>query len=276
MSTTSPITSNELTTNPFTTSPITSFSLSSAALTSASFTSASFTSAYVTSSHYTSSDSQNIVSEISSSSTMPIIAGTIGGVVFLAVLASVTFIIAKRKKKAQSDKPSAELELKDIYRPLSSTFSKEVVNFHTDAKESIKSSKMDGRQLLIDYKQIQLIARVGGGFFGDVYQATWRSAVVAVKQMKGIINETALTEFEAEAELMKNLQPHPNVVFFFGMCKDPLCIVTEFVEKGALSSLISNEKLDERTLLQIIQGISSGMFHLSCENIVHKVSSIAY
>lgn len=90
------------------------------------------------------------------------------------------------------------------------------------------------------------------------------------------ISEDALKNFEAEALLMKNMQPHPNVVFFFGMCKSPLCIVTEFVERGSLSSLLLVENISEVRMLKIIRGIASGMHHLSCENIVHKVLNVLF
>jgi len=33
---------------------------------------------------------------------------------------------------------------------------------------------------------------------------------------------------------MLNIGHHPNVVNFYGVCNDPLCVVTEFVANGCL------------------------------------------
>ena len=46
-----------------------------------------------------------------------------------------------------------------------------------------------------------------------------------------------------EAALLASLR-HPNVVNFFGICREPPCIVTEFCSRGSLSGVLTNALLD--------------------------------
>ena len=48
-----------------------------------------------------------------------------------------------------------------------------------------------------------------------------------------------------EAALLASLR-HPNVVNFFGICREPPCIVTEFCSRGSLSGVLANALLDPR------------------------------
>ena len=58
---------------------------------------------------------------------------------------------------------------------------------------------------------------------------------------------------------------------FLGACKDPLSVVTEFMEGGSLLNLIqSQSKFDNETNYKIIFGIARGMLHLHSENIIHR------
>ena len=49
--------------------------------------------------------------------------------------------------------------------------------------------------------------------------------MVAIKQIQNV-TEGNLQEFVQEAELMKSIRPHTNVVQFLGICEDPFLIVT--------------------------------------------------
>ena len=58
---------------------------------------------------------------------------------------------------------------------------------------------------------------------------------------------------------------------FLGVCKDPLSVVTEFMEGGSLLNLIqSQSKFEDETNYKIIFGIARGMLHLHSENIIHR------
>jgi serine/threonine protein kinase len=76
----------------------------------------------------------------------------------------------------------------------------------------------------------------------------------------------------AEAKLMANLSPHPNVVQLLGFCFSPFLIVTEFMPGGSLRALLDmgGIRMDERMRLDILADIAAGMRHLNLEGIVHK------
>ncbi len=101
------------------------------------------------------------------------------------------------------------------------------------------------------------------------------------------LDKLQLEEFEAEAALMKcvalhpfiirrNIRPHSNVVQLQGICTapgKPLCIVTEYCDKGSLFSYLHTKtplQVPFRMKLEIIKGIASGLLHLHMEGIVHR------
>jgi len=91
---------------------------------------------------------------------------------------------------------------------------------------------------------------------------------VAIKQLsKSNATEEDIKEFMAEAELMRNLPPHPNVVMFRGITvpPDPLSIVTDFCNGGPLSEYLKNNpNLPIPEKIRFIKDIAKGMLHLHC------------
>lgn len=284
---TTPLAINKITTNVLTTS----------LLTTSFLTSGDYTSSQMTTSPLTTSP--DIVLPIGSASPPPNSskAGIISGVVIaIIVIGVISVILIVYKKKKLSDSNSG-IELQEQASKTNTTYDliNPVVNLSSSSiaeadyssiliknkKNNINNNITEANEdqkYLIAYNEIQILKRVGGGYFGDVYKAEWRNVFVALKQIKeGFISENALEEFEAEAKLMQSLRIHPNVVLFYGLCKQPLCIITEFVAKGSLSNILeSDEKLDKIVKLRIITGIARGMNHLSHEKIVHKVSCFLY
>jgi len=115
---------------------------------------------------------------------------------------------------------------------------------------------------------------LGNGSFGEVFKGRWRKSDVAIKQVKAalLIDQKALNEFWREAEIVSHLRPHANIVSFFGVCTEPLCIVLEFMSKGALSRYLENKEniIDEKRELHWMLEIATGMHHLALEGIVHS------
>ena len=58
---------------------------------------------------------------------------------------------------------------------------------------------------------VRLIRQLGAGAFGEVFEGKWKGIHVAVKKLLGTRSDVAINEFFAEAELMKQMKPHPNV-----------------------------------------------------------------
>ena len=69
-----------------------------------------------------------------------------------------------------------------------------------------------------------------------------------------------MDQFWREAALIAKIRPHSNIVQFFGVCLDPLCLVTEFMEGGDLKSYLDNiaNKIEQDQMLKWFQQIGLG------------------
>lgn len=88
--------------------------------------------------------------------------------------------------------------------------------------------------------------RLGGGQYGDVYEAIWKryNKTVAVKTLKE--DTMALKDFLEEACIMKEMK-HPNLVQLLGVCtrEPPFYIVTEFMAQGNLLDYLRSTSKDD-------------------------------
>jgi serine/threonine protein kinase len=67
------------------------------------------------------------------------------------------------------------------------------------------------------------------------------------------------------------MKPHKNLNGLIGYCSQPLCIITQFLEKGSLNVFLSQgNKLSIFDKVKIMKDIAEGMLHLSSLNIVHR------
>ncbi|XP_005113408.1 mitogen-activated protein kinase kinase kinase 20, partial [Aplysia californica] len=121
----------------------------------------------------------------------------------------------------------------------------------------------------ISFDDLVFYERCGGGTFGSVYRALWRSTnlVVAVKR---------LLVLEKEAQVLSFLS-HRNVIKFYGAVSQApnYCLVTEFAPNGSLYSYMRNPE-NEMDFLQIVKWateIATGMNYLHWEapvKVIHR------
>lgn len=66
----------------------------------------------------------------------------------------------------------------------------------------------------IEYSELEMDTKIGEGAYGAVFKGTYLSTPVAVKQIKenATQNDKFVEEFRKEAQLMKNIKTHPNIV----------------------------------------------------------------
>jgi len=121
----------------------------------------------------------------------------------------------------------------------------------------------------IDAKEITVGPQLGEGSYGVVYRAKWRDQDVALKQLKKV-NKNQVKEFKREADLMVSLRPHINVVKCFGVCLDPLGIVTEFLEMGSVKDLLQKTKINFIQIIGICKDVVKGMKHLHIDGVIHR------
>lgn len=125
--------------------------------------------------------------------------------------------------------------------------------------------------LEVDFADLHFYERCGGGAFGSVYRANWKSQGLQVAVKKLLV-------LEKEAQVLSVLS-HKNIIKFYGAAtKAPnFCIVTEYAEHGSLYAFLAMQENDSmlsfgQILLWSIQ-IASGMHYLHEEapiKVIHR------
>lgn len=126
----------------------------------------------------------------------------------------------------------------------------------------------------IERTEIAMKHRLGGGQYGDVYEAIWKryNKTVAVKTLKE--DTMALKDFLEEAAIMKEMK-HPNLVQLLGVCtrEPPFYIVTEFMPQGNLLDFMrssNKEDISATVLMYMATQIASGMAYLEARSFIHR------
>jgi serine/threonine protein kinase len=128
---------------------------------------------------------------------------------------------------------------------------------------------------VIDYSDLELGDKLGGGGFGDVHVAIWKKKLqVAVKKLRvQRVSQSKKEQFEKEVRLFSSLN-HPAIVEFYGVCpvSPNLAIVMEFMPKGSLHDVLHVEewKLTKKQKSQMIGDI------LSAISYIHNVEQVAH
>ncbi|NXO22999.1 LCK kinase, partial [Cisticola juncidis] len=121
-------------------------------------------------------------------------------------------------------------------------------------------------------ESLKLMEKLGAGQFGEVWMGFYNGHTkVAVKSLKaGSMSPSA---FLAEANLMKKLQ-HPRLVRLYAVVtKEPIYIITEFMEKGSLVDFLKTSegvKLSINKLLDMAAQIAEGMAFIEAKNYIHR------
>ena len=108
-------------------------------------------------------------------------------------------------------------------------------------KKALENERDD--RTWISARHVTVKRRVGAGFFGEVFEGSWRSIPVALKTLTSQ-SESAALEMLKESDVLETLD-HPNVLRFYGIVGGEAppswpknarvpCICTEFMTGGTL------------------------------------------
>ncbi|PPS12331.1 hypothetical protein GOBAR_AA08311 [Gossypium barbadense] len=122
---------------------------------------------------------------------------------------------------------------------------------------------------------------IGSGGYGTVYKATLRTGqMVAVKKFHQYVDNILNNSKAFESEIAALLEiRHRNIVQMYGFCKHRKhsFLVFEFVEKGSLKMVLSNneqaEELDWKKRLNVVKGLANAlsyMHHDCSQPIIHR------
>lgn len=140
---------------------------------------------------------------------------------------------------------------------------------------------------------LKFVHILGEGCFGQVWKceavnisSNGGSQVVAVKTLKQNANQKEKEDLLEELEVMKMLEPHPNVVTLIGCCaeQDPVLLIMEYIPNGTLQSYLresrvennySTCRLTSNDLINFAYQVARGMEFLSSKG-VRKMNPLRY
>eukprot|EP01117_Protostelium_nocturnum_P002699 TRINITY_DN1353_c0_g1_i1.p1 TRINITY_DN1353_c0_g1~~TRINITY_DN1353_c0_g1_i1.p1 ORF type:complete len:663 (-),score=165.35 TRINITY_DN1353_c0_g1_i1:43-2031(-) len=143
-----------------------------------------------------------------------------------------------------------------------------------EIEEELRSNKFEisPQDLVLADEQI------GQGASGVVKRGIWlKTTEVAIKLLKDLPEFLDVSEkvgFYREMETLSKLR-HGSIVQMYGFCRKDnfLCLVTEFVKGGNLSSLLHQEtnlNLDLYLQVELALNICRGMVYLHSQDVIHR------
>lgn len=156
----------------------------------------------------------------------------------------------------------------------------------TDAVANIKVKLEEKRRQEnrweVDFSELIMDRRLGGGNYGDVFKARLWGTDVAVKRLHGTIVHDAMTwthpavaDLKKEIEILSQLR-HPNNVLYIGACTQPpnVCIITEYCAQGTLGDLLKKPDftISTQKILAFALEVAQGMNYLHSlkPKIIHR------
>jgi serine/threonine-protein kinase len=97
---------------------------------------------------------------------------------------------------------------------------------------------------------------------------------VACKKLNDTAKQqsTAFSEFMQEAKLMNSIPASNYVVRFIGICREPFCLLSEYVDGGALLAYLQKPiSLNLGLLIGFLRDIANGLTHLHQNGIIHRL-----
>ncbi|KAL6047159.1 ptk6 protein tyrosine kinase [Balamuthia mandrillaris] len=205
---------------------------------------------------------------------LPSIIGGVGTLFIVMLLGLLLLLRKRRQAQRKRFATDTDVEMEDVY-----AFKEDVQ--HGDKHLSAATNTGDYPKASvaweIPFEELEFEEEVGKGAFSVVWKGSWRDSEVAIKQLN-IKRAEDIEAFKAEADLMKRLRPHANVVALMGVCIEPgrpYCLITEFLPQGNLRRFLRSkpgkaELKNSKTFIRMAKEIAAAMNHLHSEGITHR------
>ncbi|KAJ2751624.1 Protein kinase [Coemansia aciculifera] len=150
-------------------------------------------------------------------------------------------------------------------------------------KKDVRMSTMTESQIMSKMRTIvsredpkilySKVKKIGQGASGNVYMAkSIRTGdLVAIKQMD--LAKQPRKELLVNEILVMKESSHPNIVNYiesFLLNSSDLWVVMEYMEGGALTDVIDNNKLSEAQIATVCREVCRGLSHLHMQDIIHR------
>lgn len=127
----------------------------------------------------------------------------------------------------------------------------------------------------IDFRDVEVGDKIGGGGIGVIHRGYWKSNAVAIKTLfNPRVTDDVKQEYMDELLVMSKLN-HSNIVAFYGACMTPpnLCFVMELCECSVFDILhINRERITDNECVRIATDVACAMEYLHSlkPTIIHR------
>ncbi|CAG8497684.1 8125_t:CDS:2 [Funneliformis caledonium] len=144
-----------------------------------------------------------------------------------------------------------------------------------DAESWVENGIANHHIIYHDYEEFQRIQRIDTEGSSNVYKANWKSTNTIVT-LKSFGTKNCITKnFVNELQLLHQVNPHENIIRFFGITKrtySNYLAILEYTDSGTLSDYlkVNFKKLDWKVKLQFATQIASAVSFLHQRDIIHN------